>query len=52
MWSIVLKAAVRSKRINRDGKPLSAAISRYLVTVTKAVSVLLYAQGRNQTETF
>jgi hypothetical protein len=44
----VSKAAVKSKRMRSDGEPVSAAIRRSLVTLTKAVSVL--GQGRNQTE--
>lgn len=40
LWSTVSKAAVRSSRISSDGEPVSAAIRRSLVILTKAVSVL------------
>ena len=39
-WSTVSKAAVRSRRMSRDGEPASADISRSLVTLARAVSVL------------
>lgn len=47
----VSKAAVRSRRVRRDGEPESAAIWRSLVTLTKAVSVL-WGQGESRTGTF
>ena len=40
LWSTVSKAADRSRRMRSDGEPVSAAISRSLVTLTRAVSVL------------
>ena len=39
-WSTVSNAAVRSRRMRSDGEPASAVISRSLVTLTRAVSVL------------
>lgn len=38
LWSTVSEAAVRSRRMRRDGEP--AVIRRLLVTMTSAVSVL------------
>ena len=40
LWSTVSKAAVRSRRMRREGEPASAAIKRSFVTLTRAVSVL------------
>ncbi len=40
LWSTVSNAAVRSRRMRRDGEPESAASRRSFVTLTKAVSVL------------
>ena len=40
LWSMVSKAAVRSRRIRSDVEPASAVIRRSLVTLTRAVSVL------------
>ena len=40
LWSTVSKAEDRSRRMRGDGDPVSAAISRSFVTLTRAVSVL------------
>ncbi len=40
LWSTVSNAELRSRRIKRDGEPVSAFISRSFVTRTKADSVL------------
>jgi len=45
LWSTVLNAAVKSRRIRRVGEPASAVIGRSFVTLTRAVSVLW--PGRN-----
>ncbi len=39
-WSTVSNAAVRSRRMSKEGDPESAAIRRSLVTLNNAVSVL------------
>ena len=40
VWSTVSNAADKSRRMRREGEPLSAAMRMSLVTLTSAVSVL------------